>query len=217
MSVVLYFGKTESGKSYKANQVVNQNYKKIVIYDNARCFNDGIIISDFSSKNLVNVFKKYVLAKEFKLIFRAPLDMNEREGAEIVANLIYNGFGKYWLSKNIVPLPNDRICFVVDEADKVSSIKKNSPFYLLVTKGRHYGIDTHAISQGAGAMPYYFKENASEVYFFRMKNHSFISENLEPDQVEILRTIKEQNCIHWKDNGDVKLLDKKNKVVKSWN
>jgi hypothetical protein len=215
VSVVLYFGKTESGKSHKANEVTKRDYKKVILYDNARCFKDGIIISDFSPKSFANIFKKYVLASAFRLIFRAPLGMNERGGAEMVASLIYNGFGRYWVEQN--KIPSDRVCFLVDEADKVSSLKIGSPFYLLVTKGRHYGIDTHAISQGPGKIPLYYRENASEVYFFKMKSHPFINENLENEQVDLIRTLEKYHCIHWKDNGDVNLLNPKGRVIKSWN
>lgn len=214
MSVVLYLGKTESGKSFKANQVTKESYRKVILYDNARCFNDGEIITNFSPKNFANIFKKYVNADSYRLIFRAPLGMNEREGAERVANLIYNGFGRYWVENK--KMPSDRLCFLVDEADKISSIKIGSPFYLLVTKGRHYAIDTHAISQGPGKIPLYYRENASECYFFKMKSHPFIEENLERDQVDLIRTLKQYHCVHWKDNGDVKLLNEKSKVVKSW-
>lgn len=213
MSVVLYLGKTESGKSFKANEVTKKDYKKVILYDNARCFNDGIIINDFSAKNFAAIFKKYILADSFRLIFRAPLGMNEREGAERVASLIYNGFGRYWVANN---LKTERLCFLVDEADKVSSLKIGSPFYLLVTKGRHYFIDTHAISQGPGKIPLYYRENASEVYFFKMKSHPFINENLENDQVDLIRTLEKYHCIHWKDNGDVNLLNPKGKVLKKW-
>lgn len=215
MSVVLYLGKTESGKSFKASQVTKENYKKVILYDNARCFTEGEIITDFTPKGFANIFKKYVLADSYRLIFRAPLGMNEREGAERVANLIYNGFGRYWIENN--KKPSDRLCFLVDEADKVSSIKIGSPFYLLVTKGRHFCIDTHAISQGPGKIPLYYRENASECYFFKMKSHPFMDENLERDQVDLIRTLKQYHCIHWKDNGEVKLLNAKGKVVRSWN
>lgn len=214
MSVELYFGKTLSGKSYKAN-LESKKRKKVVIYDNAHCFTDGHIITDFSADNFSKVFQKYVMKDEFRLIFRAPLGMDEREGAERVARLLYLGFGRYWKEKgtNI----SENIFFLVDEADKVSSLKVGSIFYLTVTKGRHFFIDTHAISQGPGKLPLYYRENAEAFYCFKSKSHPYLIENLEKDQVELLRTIKQYNCIYWNDRGEVKLINEKGKVVKSWN
>lgn len=214
MSVVLFFGKTKSGKSYKAGQL-SLKRKKVIIYDNAHCFNDGQIINDFSAANFAKVFKENVNKESFRLIFRPPLNMPEKDGAELVARLLYYGFGRYWKENNFKI--NENIFFLVDEADKVSSLKVGSIFYLVVTKGRHFFIDTYAISQGPGKLPLYYRENAEEFYCFKSKSHSYLDECLEREQVDILRTIEKWHCIHWKDTGEVKLLNEKNKAVKSWN
>ena len=172
--ICLYFGKTLSGKSYKAN-LNSKLSKKVVIYDNAHCFTDGQIITNFSSDNFAKIFAQNVMKDEFRLIFRPPFDMNEREGAEKVARLLYLGFGRYWKEKGIKV--RDNIFFLVDEADKVSSLKIGSIFYLTVTKGRHFFIDTHAISQGPGKIPSYYRENAESFYCFKSKSHPYLEEN----------------------------------------
>lgn len=212
--IELYMGKTTSGKSHKAN-LQSKKAKKVVIYDNAHCFTDGKIITDFSPENFAKIFEEYVLKDEFRLIFRPPFDLNEKEGAERVAKLLYLGFGRYWRQTN--RKVNGNIFFLVDEADKVSSLKINSIFYLTVTKGRHFFIDTHAISQGPGKLPSYYRENAEAFYCFKSKSHPYLEENLDKEQIEILRTIEQYHCIYWNDRGEIKQLNEKGKVIKSWN
>lgn len=213
MSVNLFFGKTKSGKSWLANKL-SKPYKKVVFYDNAHCFNEGIIINDFSPKNFASIFKKYVFADSFRLIFRTPLNMDDKEGAERVAKLFYNGFGTYWREHKI---KTDNICFVVDEADKIADIKKTSPFYLMVTKGRHLFIDTFAISQGPGCMPKYFKTNAEEVYCFKVERDEWVERKFGKAKAKEIETLEVHNYVHWKDTGETKLVNGNGKVVKSWN
>lgn len=210
--IALYFGKTESGKSFRAN-LESQGYKKVAIYDNTHCFTDGEIITDFSPSSFASIFKRYALKDKFRLIFRAPLVMNEREGAEMVARLLYSGFGLFWKQKNLdFSNRNNRLCFLVDEADKVSSLKLNSIFYTVVTKGRHFGIDTHAISQGPGKIPSYYKENASEVFCFTMRAHEFIVETFGRKIAEQIQTLSKYHYVHFKDTGEIKFFNEKGKV-----
>lgn len=212
MSVSLYLGKTESGKSFKAN-LESYKYKKVAIYDNTHCFTDGEIITDFSPDNFARIFKKYALKDSFRLIFRAPFVMNEREGAEMVARLLYSGFGMFWKQRNVdFSKMENRLDFLVDEADKVSSLKMSGPFYLLVTKGRHFGIDTHAISQGPGKIPSYYKENASEVFCFSLRPHEFIVETFGRAMAFKIQTLPKYHYAYFKDTGDIKLFNEKGKA-----
>lgn len=212
MSVSLFIGKTQSGKSHLAEKLSKQR-KKVVIYDNARCFNDGIIVDDFSPENFKKIFLKYINAESFRLIFRAPLKMNEKEGAERVAHLFYSGFGHYWKERNY---KGENILFLVDEADKVSSEKKNSPFYLMVTKGRHFFIDTWAMSQGPGKIPLYYRENANELFIFKSIPHQFFKENLEKEQIDEIRFLGKWHFLHWLDSGHAEIKNEKGKTLKKW-
>ncbi len=210
--IALYFGKTESGKSFRAGEN-SKSYKKVAIYDNTHCFTGGEIVTDFSPANFARLFKKYALKDSFRLIFRAPFAMNEREGAEMVAKLLYQGFGLFWKQKGIdFGRHENRVCFLVDEADKVSTLKHTSIFYLVVTKGRHFGIDTHAISQGPGKIPSYYKENASEVFCFKMRPHDFIVETFGRGLAEQIQTLPQYHYAHWKDTDEIKLFNEKGKA-----
>lgn len=211
--ICLYFGKTLSGKSYKAN-LNSKMSKRVVIYDNAHCFTDGQIITNFSAENFAKIFAQNVNKEEFRLIFRPPFEIAPREGAERVARLLYFGFGRYWKENHINIREN--VFFLVDEADKVSSLKIGSIFYLIVTKGRHFFIDTHAITQGPGKIPSYYRENAESFYCFKSKSHAYLEENLEKEHINTLRTIEEHNCIFWNDKGEIKHINKHGKVVKKW-
>lgn len=210
MSVTLYFGKTEHGKTVRAIKE-SHKFKRVVIYDNAHCVNDGVIITDFSPDNFARIFKKYVMEERFRLIFRAPLEMDEEEGARKVAHLLYKGFGFFWKSK-FGDLPvEDRINFFIDEAEKVSSKKRGDIFYLTVTKGRHLFIDVHAITQIPGPLPLYYKSMASSLIVFNSDVDDYFSKKMRK-VAHKLDSLPKYHYFERKDNGEIKLYNEKGKV-----
>lgn len=205
-----YFGKTESGKSYLGN-IHSKKYDRAVIYDNAHCFTDGRIISDLSIGNLKKLLVEYSKNKKFRLIFRAPRTMSEKQGANRVASFVQN-LGEFYKSQG----QKERFLFLVDEADKVSTMSKENAFYRAVTKGRHYNYDCFGISQGVAELPIYWRKNASASFVFRLPDGDDVRKLLGKSASSQLKDLAQYSYMLAKDNAhEVQVIDRNQKVIRS--
>lgn len=211
--ISVYFGKTESGKSYLA-EMHSKKYDRVVLYDNAHCFKDGKIISDLSIINLEKVFREFCKKDKFRLIFRAPRTMNEKMGANRVASFVFalGSFYKDLEAKSGKSV--SRFLFLVDEADKVSSMSKDSVFYRAVTKGRHFCFDSYGIAQGVKKLPNYWRENASEFNFFRIPENDETKSTLGKKASSKLSTLGQYEYLRTTDSShEVEHVSKDQKVI----
>lgn len=213
MAITCFFGKTESGKSFLAG-IKSKEYERVVIYDNAHCFTDGVIITDLSVDNLKRVFKKYHKEQKFRIIFRAPYSMNEQTGANRVASFVWALGSFYKDLEKKARKKVKRFLFLVDEADKVSSYAKDNVFYRCVTKGRHFNFDSYGIAQGATKLPNYWRENASEFCIFKLPESTELKTLLR-NGVGELRNLEQYSYLRVKDNSnEVEVVSKSQNVIK---
>lgn len=205
MAVSIFLGKTGSGKSYKAN-VLSKKYDRLFVFDNAHCFQGDLVTDDLSTSNLVKIMRRFALKEKFRVIFRPNLKTSPKESCETVAQFLFAHFGT--LNKKLSK--KDRILFLVDEADKVSSLKDESWIYKMVTMGRHQQFDCFGIAQGPGRLPKYWRDNASEVFCFKVMEHDFLK-MVYGQHAKHIPTLGQYECLHWVDSGDVSLVNKSGK------
>jgi hypothetical protein len=210
VAVKTFFGKTGSGKSYRANLISHRDYDRVFIFDNAHCFKGNFITSDLSAQGFSNLLKKIAKLNKFRVVFRPSLSSSPKESCEIVSQFLFAHFGA--LNKKLGW--EGKLLFLVDEADKVSSDKKDAWLYKMVTMGRHLGFDSFGISQGPGRIPKYWRENSSEVFCFKVMEHEFLKQIFGP-HAQAIPLLGEYEYLHWSDVGDIRLRDK-NDRMKKW-
>jgi hypothetical protein len=201
MAVSVFFGKTGSGKSYRADKE-SRSYDRVFIFDNAHCFKGDFVVTDLSARGLTKLFARIACLKKFRVVFRPDLKRLPKDSCEIVSQFIFAHYGPF-AQKYL----KDKALFLVDEADKVSSDKKDSWLYKMVTMGRHIGFDSYGISQGPGRLPKYWRENASSVYSFKVAEHDFLRMIFGSHSYDI-PTLKEYDYLFWSDTGEITRYDK---------
>lgn len=204
----LIFGRTESGKSYRAKEFLKNASRKIV-FDAANDF-QGMIITDFSRQNFMKLFKAYNHSESFNLVFRPPWNLQDEIAAQLVASFAFamgRSYGERALSQN------NRIILVLDEADKYTSYDKHDLLYMAVTKGRHQNLDILAICQDPMTLPTYFRRNASEIYTLQLEMNPYFKEKFGGAVAEKISKLKRYHYYVWRDSSGVELYNAKGSKI----
>lgn len=216
MAIALFLGMTESGKSYRANEI-RKTKKRSIVFDYADCFNDkdGTVIRDISKGSLIEIFMQYQSASSFRLIFKIPRGEDaSRSFDNICKTAMYLGRR---LGKNAPP--EERILFVIDEADRIcSSSFQPDCLKELVNYGRHDNVDTLAIARTPQRLHTDLRINASLVISFNLKIESslkFLSDMMGREAAEAIKNLKKYHYVKWTDNGDWFVFDDKAKQIKN--
>lgn len=168
MAVSLYFGMTQSGKSYRAHEEAKTK-KRVVVFDYAHCFLGGIIINDFSAKSIGKVFDTFHNKNEYCIIMR-PTRNDDDVKAFDVACALATALGR---SK---PKGEENLVFIIDEADMICTATVQSrQLKLVINKGRHDGVDTWAISRIPQRLHSDIRANASRLVCFKLSEHLALS------------------------------------------
>lgn len=210
MSVFCFFGKTNSGKSFKANQVMS-DYKKKIIFDitPSKTFKGDIEHSNYSQRSLEELMVKLIEKEKFTLVFRPSPNIDLYSAGEIVCSFAMR-YGNYF-DENF----NEVIVLVLDELDKYVSTSKQSFISRAIGMGRHSHLDLFCISQVPSRLPKVIRDNASTEYFFQLGMNDYynlvlgseISEKLANGQLP-------EYSYYYKVDGEIpKHLDKDGKEL----
>lgn len=213
MAIALFFGMTESGKSYRANEI-RKSKKRSIVFDYADCFSEGEKINNPSKEKLLSLFLEYSKRDEFRLIFKIPRGDN--------AGNIFNNICKFAMhlgrtyGKNIDQ--ENRILFVIDEADKIcSSSFQSDALKELVNYGRHDNVDTLAIARTPQRLHTDLRINASVVFSFFLNidlSLKYLSDMMGREASEEIKKLDKYHYVKWTDNGDWFVYDEKSKIRK---
>jgi hypothetical protein len=210
MAITLIFGKTESGKSYLADNVFIKKRKKVVIFDYAHCFENGQVFTDFSISNFEKILKKYAKKDAFKLIFRPPRKVSDEIACQLVASFSF-AIGRTFGERSLKD--DEKVLFVIDEADKVANYKKADLLSKVVTKGRHDNLDTLAIAQDPTTIPTFFRRNSSQIITFAIGSNPFFAEKFGHELTRKVSELEKYHSFAWKDNGETAFLNPNFKKV----
>lgn len=211
MSVNFYFGKTGSGKSFRANLQIKK-YLKRIIYDPtpSKSFTGSFETSNYSKTNLIQMLHSFAGKKEFSIVFRPNDSISMYDQAEIVA------FFSMQLGKCFKMTQNEfeGIAVVFDELDKYVTTKQDSKIGKLAGMGRHYNCHLHCISQVPSKLPKSLRDNAYNIYAFPLAINSFYTEKLGDSKSNLLAgtNFPKYSCIHWNDEKGISFIDKQGKV-----
>ncbi|OFZ13455.1 MAG: hypothetical protein A2X86_10380 [Bdellovibrionales bacterium GWA2_49_15] len=206
--IKLIFGRTESGKSYRAREFL-KNTKRKIIFDAANDFT-GMIITDFSQGNLLKLFMAYKCSESFCLVFRPPWNLDNERAAQAVAAFAF-ALGRSYGERAL--RASDRIVLVLDEADKYTCYDKTDLLYLAVTKGRHQNLDILAICQDPMTLPTYFRRNASEICTLQLEVNPYFKEKFGLSVAEKIAQLKRYHYYLWSDCHGVTLYNAKGSKI----
>ncbi len=219
MAVHFYFGRTGSGKSFRAKKELAK-FKRKIVFDPSGSFEakNAFYVSNYT--NLQPAFNHAFSKKEFCIVFTPDLSKDLRESANIVAKFaIFVGSLRKELHKRkhgnkpISELPElEKIALFFDELDKykiTTDLVKGEQNYLKtsIEMGRHYDLSLHCISQVPSSLPKYFKDNASSIFAFKLGENEFYKKYFgEEKSNELAYGMKDYHAYLWQDGKDIRLV-----------
>lgn len=176
MAVSLYFGMTQSGKSYRAHEEAKTK-KRVVVFDyTGKCFEDFgdahylYLGQKDLSRDIQFVFDKHVKKQGgFKIVVRPTRHIDDIKAFDATCALAV-ALGR---SK---PKGDENLVFIIDEADMICTATVQSrQLKLVINKGRHDGVDTWAISRIPQRLHSDIRANASRLVCFKLSEHLALS------------------------------------------
>lgn len=217
MSVSCYFGLTESGKSYHVEKHVVPQWDKVVIFDNAHCFNGNSVLNDPSNETLYKTWKKFSVYDRYIIVIR-PGRSGDIEALFNKTVQLAIALGRSIHASRTAP--ERRVQMITDEADFVCSPHYQSKeLKHLVNKGRHDNVDAHFIARSPMRIHTDIRVNASKIVTFRLQNASNIQLFTDNFGVEFTKKVKELPKywrLEWRDNGETTIYDEKNSKNESF-
>ena len=215
MSVSVYFGLTESGKSYHLENHVIPSWDKVVVFDNAHCFSSQNVLNEPTDKMFLNCFHKFKNSKNYKIIVRSGRG-GTTEGLFNKTVQLAIALGRAFSRDRVES--KDRVQMITDEADFVcSSHYQSNELKHLVNKGRHDNVDSHFISRVPMQIHPDIRRNTSKIVTFRLQNASEIklfTDNFGKILTNKIKELPKYCRLEWSDNGEVFIFDEKNQ--KNW-
>ena len=210
MSVSIYLGLTESGKSFHVENHVIPAWKKAVIFDNAHCFKGTIVRTQPTDRDFLEIFKKFSVSSEFRIVIR-PGRVGNTETLFNKTVQLALAFGRCMPGRVD---PSQRVQMIVDEADFVCSPHyQSADLKHLVNKGRHDNVDSHFIARTPMRIHTDIRVNSSKIVTFRLQNASEIklfTDNFGYEYTRNIKNLPKYWRFEWKDNGEVGIFDEKN-------
>lgn len=219
MAVSLYFGMTESGKSWRAKEDIRPKKRAIIFDYVGRCFNDlgGVVCNDFSESSLLRLVDKYSRQNEFKIIMRPNRIIKDIEAFDLSCHLAVS-FGR------LLSRADERLAFVIDEADKIcTATTRSRALQLVVTKGRHDNVDTYAIAQAPQRVHTDLRVNCSRLVCFQVSDASALTAinriGVGKSELGLVSTlgIGTYSYFEWTSNGEWFVKDRNGKITRKFN
>lgn len=214
MAISLFYGMTESGKSYLAKKSI-ENFSRSIIFDYASCFEGELVTSDFSTDGMVKIFSKFKDKTKFRIVFRPDRGVDDVGGFNKMVHLAL-ALGRLAKKRG----DQERLIFLVDEADMICRPSYQSrELKELVNVGRHDNVDSWFIARMPQRLHTDIRGNASKVFCFRLYDESaigFIRGAIGNKAAEKIKTLLKYSFLAWKDTGEVFIYDQNQKQIESW-
>lgn len=216
MAVNFICGMTESGKTYRANEEAKK-YRKRISFDPARCLKDGVIYDNPSNKQISEIYKKHAHLDSFSIIIRPGGKVERKFWLDKVIKLarsLGERVGTYENQKKGL----DRIVVLIDEIDKCCTPTQQSPdLQWLINEGRHYSLDTIAISRLPQRVHTDITGNSSKLICFNLQTDVALRVFyglVGSDGVSKIRSLKQYHYFEFKDTGEWAVFDDKGRKSK---
>lgn len=216
MSVSVYFGLTESGKSYHVKNHVLPRWDKKVIFDIAHCFEGDLVVTDPDDRKFFEIFKKFSKNSRYSIVIRPSRSSNDEHLFNKTVELSC-ALGRM-IGKGAEA--SKRVQFVCDEADFVCSAHYQS-FQLkhLVNKGRHDNVDSHFIARNPNQIHTDIRRNSSKIVTFFLNNALEISiflTNFSRKYAEKIQNLPKYWRLEWVDTGDIAIYNQNNEIIEKF-
>lgn len=216
MAISLFYGMTESGKTFLAKKSVT-NFQRSVVFDFTGKIDipGAFIVADFSPQAMVKLFERFKERTKFTIIFRPGRvkDVEPFFNKVVVFSL---ALGRQAIRMGL----SDRLILLVDEADFVCSPQyQSSQLKELVNVGRHDLVDSWFIARIPQRLHTDARANASRVFSFRLVDDSalkYIKSAIGKKAAEKIRSLEKYSFLAWKDTGEIYIYDKNQKQIESW-
>lgn len=215
MSVSVYIGATESGKSFHVKKHVIPSFKKVVVFDPAHCFNGDLVLVAPGADGIKGAFRRFRDKDSFRIVFRTNGSCKDEEVFKDLV-ILAKAFGKDLKKKKSF---DENIQVVVDEvtASEICSSGYIDPHLKwLVCKGRHELLDCHLITQYPMAIHNMIRVQATKCVCFFLNNAegiSYVSGTFSRKIAEKISQLERFHHMAWKNNGEIAEYNKNNKLV----
>ncbi len=215
MSISLYLGMTESGKSHHVLKRVLPLWKRKVVFDIANCFSGDVVLVDPSDQKLTEIFTKFAAYPAYTIVIRLGRLTDEKTLFNKAVHLAC-GLGRAIGTKD----PNERVQFVCDEADFICSPNFQTwELKHLVNKGRHDNVDGHFICRSPTTISMDIRRNCSKIATFFLNSAStveFIKNAFKAENARNIERLRKYCRMEWTSNGVVLFFNEKNEIVKEF-
>lgn len=214
MSVSLYVGATESGKSYFVKHKVIPLWKKVIVFDPADCFEGDAVLVAPSNEVLKKTLAKFLDKEKFRIVIKTNGSCKDDQVFRSTV-ILAKYFGMYFKKKGAT----ERIQVVVDEvtASKICSSGSIHPeLEWLVCKGRHEILDCHLITQYPMAINNLIRTQVTKFVCFYLNNAEGVTVIRSVFKREIAEKISEFPSYHrmeWTNKGTIYSFDENDKIT----
>lgn len=216
MAVSLFYGMTESGKTYLSEKMIAQ-FQRAIIFDFTGKMNapGAFITSDFSAEGMLKLFRKFKESRNYKIIFR-PGRVKDVETPFNKVAVFALAMGRAGLKLGL----DERLILLTDEADFVCSPNyQSAELKELVNVGRHDGVDSWFIARIPQRLHTDARGNASRIFCFKLTDDSalgYIKKAIGRMAAQQVRVLEKYSFLTWKDTGEIFVYDKNQKQITSW-
>lgn len=216
MAVSLFYGMTQSGKTFLATKIIAK-INRSIIFDFTGKINipGAFIVGDFSPDGMLKLFRKYKDSNKFCIIFRPGRIADVKIPFNKVA-MFSLALGRQAVKRG----DDDRLKLLIDEADFVCSPQyQSNELKELINVGRHDGVDSLLIARMPQRLHTDARGNASTVFCFKLTDDSalgYVRSAIGKQAAEKIRTLEQYSFLVWKDTGQVFIYDKSEKQIESW-
>jgi hypothetical protein len=216
MSVYLYFGATQKGKSYHVFNHVVPNWDKVVIFDPTDSHKGEIELTEPTEKQLVETLRRLKNSQSYRVVIRTGVKEDDRATFKKAASLTV-ALGKFLLSREGKVDLTKRVQLVIDEASTSGITSSNYfPLFLrkLINKGRHVNVDCHIIAQNPMSIHPQIREQALKIVTFFLNNwRAPIFKDTFEERSIFIKKLPKFWRMEWWDTGEVLAFNEKNQKV----
>jgi chromosomal replication initiation ATPase DnaA len=182
--IFLIFGKTGTGKSFLANNLIS-DFSRTIIVDPKHEYKNGLIFYTFEVLANYIIDNKFLndVNKEFNFICRFNLE-SEIESLFELCEIVEN------------------VCLLIDEIEfYIDSRNKSTYFNNLINYGRHHNISLIGIARRPAEMSTTLKSQVDKIFSFQMSlpNDVKYMENLGLTDVDKLPLFRDDNTLQNED------------------
>ena len=203
MAVKVVFGMTQSGKSHHVEQYILKERKRVFVFDVINCFKHLTSRHPLDERNGLDC---RALESAWIEALRAPdrfrvgfVPSRTGDYVRLFDKLITTSL----LLGDKLKDHGENLLMVCDESNEVTSATARSArLRELVSRGRHYGVDSLFIAQRPEMLHNDIKANASEVVAFNLNSeNSFFRTVFGKDIAEKIKTLPKYHYAYWNNTG----------------